>query len=177
MQRGERAGDIDVRRIRADEWPRLREIRLRALADAPTAFGDTVAAASGRPDEAWRVRAAANALGEESVLFVAEQDGRWLGLAGGLFAEEAPGVVELVSMWLEPAARGRGVAARLVDAVTDWARGRGADHLRLWVTEGNEAAIGLYLRSGFTFTGELAPLPSHPELREAQMARAVRANG
>ena len=36
-----RANPIDIKRLAADEGPRLRTIRLRALADAPDAFGST----------------------------------------------------------------------------------------------------------------------------------------
>ena len=41
--------EITVRRVRAEEWERLRETRLRALADAPMAFGATLADEQARP--------------------------------------------------------------------------------------------------------------------------------
>ena len=37
-----REGLIDIKRLAADEGLRLRTIRLRALADAPDAFGSTL---------------------------------------------------------------------------------------------------------------------------------------
>jgi hypothetical protein len=46
-----------IRRIRADEGPRLRALRLRALAEAPMAFGSTLAHEQGFPDDIWRERA------------------------------------------------------------------------------------------------------------------------
>ena len=43
--------EITVRRVRAEEWERLRATRLRALADAPMAFGSTLADEQTRPDD------------------------------------------------------------------------------------------------------------------------------
>lgn len=149
----------------------MREIRLRALADAPDAFGSTLAETAARPAEAWTRRAAANAAGAESVMFVIEANGRWVGLAGGLFEPDRPGDPEVVSMWVDPAWRRSGLAGCLLDEVLTWAHRRGAANVHLWVTEGNGPAIALYERFGFVFTGESAPLPSNPALRELSMTR------
>ena len=70
------------------------------------------------------------------------------------------GTPELISMWVSPAGRGRGIGDRLVRAVAQWARQQGAAALRLAVAEDNEKAAALYRRNGFASTGELAgPMP------------------
>jgi hypothetical protein len=46
-----------VRRLGANEWPLLRAVRLRALADAPYAFGSTFDSEAGRSDEWWAASA------------------------------------------------------------------------------------------------------------------------
>jgi hypothetical protein len=107
------AHHVEIRRIRADEGRRLRALRLRALADAPTAFGSTVVETRARPPAAWQQRAAESAAGAGSVLFVAERADAWLGLAGGLFEVGPSDEAELVSMWLEPAARGQSCSVDL----------------------------------------------------------------
>jgi ribosomal protein S18 acetylase RimI-like enzyme len=55
-------------------------------------------------------------------------------------------------MWVAPAARGRRVAGRLVEAVLGWAREHGTGIVELEVTAGNDAAMAAYLRAGFTVT-------------------------
>ena len=47
-----------IRRLRAEEWPEYRAIRLRALADAPDAFGSTHAVEQPKPDQYWMDRLA-----------------------------------------------------------------------------------------------------------------------
>jgi GNAT superfamily N-acetyltransferase len=164
--------EVAVRRILADEWEELRDLRLRALAGAPDAFGTTWAEASTRPESRWQRWAAGGAAGEIDVLVVAEHEGRLYGLAGGRAGDDMPpDEVELVSMWVEPALRGTGTALRLVEAVLAWARVRGTPRVRLWVTEGNVPAIKLYERAGFSATDETAPVRAGSDLRERLMVR------
>ena len=163
-----------VRRIRPDEARSLRAFRLHALAEAPTAFGSTLASETAFADGTWRERAERGASGADSVTFVAEHDGRWVGLATGLaFDPDVPDDPrpELVSMFVAPEARGRALGAALVDAVVDWAKSRRASGLCLWVTATNAAAIGLYERCGFRATGEEKPLAHSPALTLIRMAR------
>jgi GNAT superfamily N-acetyltransferase len=152
---------VEIRQVELADWRDLREIRLAALLDAPTAFGSTYEQSVTRTDAQWQQRAAAGPM------FIAYLDGKAVGLSGG-FAED--GVFDLVAMWVDPAARGKGVAERLVAVVRDWARGRGAKELHLWVTHGNTSAQRLYERLGFAYTGDRQPLPSDPSLVEVRMA-------
>ena len=81
--------------------------------------------------------------------------------------------VELVSLWVRPKARGRGVGKGLVRAVVDWARERRAARVHLWLTDTNTQARLLYEGCGFTLTDESQALPSNPELTEIGMARSL----
>ena len=165
------AADITIRRVLADEGLRLRELRLAALLDTPSAFARTHTEESVHPDELWHDRAQRAAEGGPgSITLVAETaDGRWIGLVGGYRPGGDPLHAALVSMWVHPDARGTGVAARLVDAVAEWARATGADTVHLWVTIGNDRAAALYRRCGFVETTEVAPLPSDPCKDEQRM--------
>ncbi len=165
--------DIPIRRIEAHEGPLLRDIRLRAFTDAPLAFGTTLVEASALPAEWWDARARACAAGTDRALWVAEDAARWRGLVGAEHSD-VPGHFELISMWVDPAVRHRGVARRLLDVVTAWALQQRAVRLQLMVTEGNVAAIALYESVGFAFTGESDPHPVYAGLRELAMYRGLR---
>lgn len=60
--------------------------------------------------------------------------------------------VELISMWVAPSARGRGVAQQLIDAVTDWAADQGRSTF-LMVPRDNAPARRAYERAGFVDKG------------------------
>lgn len=61
-------------------------------------------------------------------------DGQAVGMASGVPTEH-DGIVELISMYVAPMGRGRGVGDHLVRAVEQWARQVGARTLRLAVVE------------------------------------------
>lgn len=159
-----------IRRVAPDDWRPYREVRLAALQDTPTAYGATYEQALELPDAEWRRRL------ETGVGFLAydtdDTDEHAIGMAGGWINPET-GVPGLLAMWVSPAARGRGVAAGLAEAVAGWAKSTGADRIQLWVTETNHPAIRLYQRLGYTFNGEQTRLPSHPDLIQLRMERAM----
>jgi ribosomal protein S18 acetylase RimI-like enzyme len=142
---------VEIRELSADDWPVWRALRLAALAEAPYAFGSRLADWQGEGDreERWRQRLGVPG----SYHVVALLDGRPVGMAGGIPTADGD-VAELISMWVAPDARGRGVGDRLVAAVERWACRDGATRLRLSVAEGNDAAWALYERCGFQPAGE-----------------------
>ncbi len=147
-----------VRRVRSDEGSLLRAVRLRALADAPLAFGSTRARAAALVDEHWRAWAADGAAGVRALWLLAEQRTGPVGLASGVIDADDPTLAHLYSMWVAPEARRTGAATKLIEAVAAWAGERGARTLRTSVTVGNAGAERLYARAGFEDTGERNPL-------------------
>ena len=109
------------------------------------------------PDAVWRDWAARAAEGVERVLFVAEDDEGWTGVVGG-FRRVDPMEVQLVSMWVDPRARGTGVAQALIRAVATWARELGAARVVLFVQEVNAPGRALYAKAGFRPTGDRMPV-------------------
>jgi ribosomal protein S18 acetylase RimI-like enzyme len=147
-----------IRKVRADEWRRWREVRLRMLRDDATFFSTRYEDVVREPDEVWQTWVTEAELGEKKTLFVAEGDeGQWLGVVGG-FVRVDPSEVHLVSMWVDPEARGLGVARALIRAVGEWANERGASTVLLFVQEANGPARALYDRAGFTATGDRTPI-------------------
>lgn len=147
---------------------RLRALRLAALADAPDAFGGTLAEAMVRTEEEWQRQLTL------LPTFVAVEDGRDVGMVRTARHPELADTGELLSLWVAPAARGRGVGDALVAAVLEWAREGALRRVVLEVGDDNAAAIGLYARSGFTPTGETGSLPPpRTHIREHQRVRAL----
>ncbi|MBV8367918.1 MAG: GNAT family N-acetyltransferase [Candidatus Eremiobacteraeota bacterium] len=154
---------VEVREIGADDWRLFRRLRLDALAKAPYAFGATLADWSGERDAEARWRARLSTVPFNVVAYL---DHRPAGIASGLPGEE-DGTTELISMWVAPFARGRGVADALVGAVVRWSRERRATKLFLNVVEDNARARSVYRRLGFVDTG--ARCPNELGLVEQQM--------
>jgi GNAT superfamily N-acetyltransferase len=163
---------VTIRRILPSEGMALRDIRLRAIRDTPAAFAVSLADTLVQTEDDWTRWATLSAAGEASVMYVAEDAGNWIGMAGGRRdPAQSDGTVELISMWVDPAYRGRGLGRRLVEQVAAWAWDHAARRLALWVTEGNAAAIELYTRCGFRALGDSTPRPSRPTLAERRMVR------
>ena len=160
---------MEIRRVTNSEWEAMRDVRLRALADSPDAFGTTHAEALERPDEWWRERTTLSAESDEQAMVLAWDGDRAVGLAG-VFAAEDGWLV--ISMWVDPRVRGRGVGRSLLDAVVAWAREHADRPIRLSVTDGNDATRRLYERYGFRDTGVTEPLRSNSSLliRELELA-------
>lgn len=162
---------MSIERLRADDWAVLRRARLRALLDAPGAFWASYADEARNAEQQWRSFTAAAAW------FVVRDGSDVVGLAAGLLRAESSDEPELISMWVDPACRRRGVATQLVAAVEAWAAATGAQALVLWVTDGNTPALRLYERHGFVLTGESAPLPRDPAVAEHRMRAPLRPEG
>jgi ribosomal protein S18 acetylase RimI-like enzyme len=151
---------MEVRQARAADWEALRELRLRALADAPDAFASTLQKEAALPEQVWRQRADG---GAASVNFIAHDGGASIGMAA-IFAEaNTPGRMHLVGLWVDPQHRRQGVARALVERAVRWAEERQAREVVLWVADHNIPARMLYERIGFRPTGERqAYLPTPP---------------
>jgi GNAT superfamily N-acetyltransferase len=168
-----------VRETVPEDWQALRDIRLAALRDAPDAFGSTYEEQAAFGEADWRRRIANRGTFLAYLPEVSAPEGSAagirasepVGLVGGYQA--APGVIELVSMYVRPEARGRGVGEAMIEAVIGWSRARHATTVHLWVTETNKHACRLYERCGFSLTGERQPLPSNENLTEFGMSRTL----
>jgi nicotinamidase/pyrazinamidase len=155
-----------VRQVRADEWMRVKELRLRALADpdAAVAFLSTVEASSAEPDSFWQDRTENAAEGSSTAAqFIAERAGEWIGTATVLIQQAGSvnefGVLRpadraiIVGVYVDPVARGEGVIDDLLTICGAWARTEGLSEIFLDVHVDNHRAQAAYRRAGFTATG------------------------
>lgn len=74
--------------------------------------------------------------------------------AGTAFVALHDGCAMLHALEIRPAHRRRGLAARMVRAAADWARGEGAETFAVLVTGENRPALGLYASLGFEAVGQ-----------------------
>jgi GNAT superfamily N-acetyltransferase len=162
-----------VRTIRHGESAALRALRLRALADAPTAFASTLAAESALGDDHWRRLVEEAVAGDEGTIKIAIDGERWVGMAGGYWFERDPGIAQLWGLFVEPTARGTRIGAALVGAVGDWAVSAGATYVRLGIIEPADELRRFYARLGFVALDDPAPMRADPTRSAAFMVRRV----
>lgn len=158
-----------IRRLGPNEWRLLREVRLRALADAPHAFGSSVAEEVDRPDQWWVDSTT------KLAWFVATgpDEDDVVGLVGSLPDEEDPGTRVVISMWVAPGVRRLGVGQDLLRTVECEARAEGVGSLVLRVADGNDDARRFYERQGFVPTGDREPLRRDPSTMAWEMRRQL----
>lgn len=151
---------MEIRRATSAEWRLGRDIRLRALSEAPDAFCSTLEREQGFDDEDWKFRL------EHAETVFAWLGGEAVGTATGKADPHETGGREIVAMWVDPAYRRAGVATALIEDLVRRARDAGAASVALWVAGDNERAQRLYEKCGFAATGQRDVMrPGVDELR------------
>lgn len=133
--------------LSSDDWRVWRSLRLAALAEAPGAFGSRLADWVDADEGRWRERLSIP--GAIDLVALDSQLGSPVGMVTGTPPARHGAGAELISMWVDPAARGQGVATLLIDAVVTWAAAAGPPRLELSVKAENEPARRTYERKQF----------------------------
>lgn len=140
-------------RIGSEDWAAHRELRLRMLDEDPEAFWSPTDVRAWSEAQ-WRADAAGPRLHLQ-----ARAGSRTLGGIGvlpeGYDADDlvAEDEAHLVSLWVEPASRGRGLSRLLLLAAAELSLELGRPLLSLAVDSRNDVAQRLYERVGFERTG------------------------
>jgi ribosomal protein S18 acetylase RimI-like enzyme len=156
---------MEVIRLTEDDWQTLRDVRLAALADAPYAFGSTLAQEQVLDEAEWRGRLT------RAWWILAVQNAENAGLVGMYLSE--PDTPMLISMWVRPGYRGHGVGDVLITELLRWAAENRWSQVVLRVADGNDAARRLFIRHGFTPTGRRTPLESDPGVLTETLSYAI----
>lgn len=140
---------LKVDLLNVDEWPRLREIRLRSLRESPDAFGGSVDAESLCTESDWRERFA------RVDFIVASIAGVDVGLMSvEVLKGEYGATCWIGGCWTDPDYRGQGVLRALFGFVDAHAADKGWLRQGLGVWTDNEKAIAAYKAIGFSVAGE-----------------------
>lgn len=130
-----------VAQLTEADWRAFAVLRLRALTDSLGPQDPQYRREASFTAAQWRRRL------REHAAFAVLLDGRPVGLISA--QHETPESVYLYSLWLDPDARGHGVARGLLEAALDWARGQRAQTVTLRVAADNAVARGVYEKAGF----------------------------
>jgi len=126
------------------DWRLFAGVRLRALTDSlgenDPQYRQEVTFTAAQ----WRRRL------RDHAQFAALIGDRPVGLIGAQL--ENAETVYVYSLWLDPTARGQGLARPLLAAAVEWARDRSARTVTLRVAAENAVARGVYESLGFTLT-------------------------
>jgi RimJ/RimL family protein N-acetyltransferase len=150
-----------IRRMAADEWRRLRAIRLEAVRDTPTAFSSSHAELAARADACWQEEAAADL---DATFVACDRNGDWVGSVSVGPLTDLPDHAHLHGVYVRVGHRGpAGPGAGLVGAAIRWGQQHlDVSRLTLGVHENNARALGFYRRNGFTRTGKVIPYRPNP---------------
>ena len=142
---------ITVRRLDESDWRSLRDVRLRALADAPGSFFRALADDQARPDTHWR-----DMLTDAGIALFGAFDGEAIvGLTGAFTDRDDPSgrTAALGMTWLAPPYRGRGVSRLYYAERIAWARARGFARIAVGHRASNTASGAAMRQAGFQLIG------------------------
>ena len=142
-----------------DEWERFRSIRLASVQDAPEAFGTRYEDLSFLPEPGWREQL------QRLPTFVANIDGRDVGVVRAVEHADLDDAAYLISMWVHPEYRRRKVGSALIERVMEWTREMCRSRVFLDVRTHVVEAQKMYLANGFTPTGVEIPDGGHIEIQ------------
>lgn len=142
---------MTVQRLNPSDAPTYRALMLEAYERHPDAFTSSVAERAALPPAWWESRLQEEPQARERV-FGAFRDGQLAGVAGLSFEsrEKLRHKATLFGMYVPEPFRQHGLGRQLVHAVLACAASRPEIRLvQLTVTQGNDAARGLYEKHGF----------------------------
>jgi RimJ/RimL family protein N-acetyltransferase len=151
-----------IRRAAPGDEPILRELRIAALTDSPSAFSSTLERELNRTAENWR-----SWVTPPSVTFILESgENKPCGIVAGAPEASDRSIAVLMSMWVDPSHRGTGAASQLIASIQQWAVELNLREVRLLVNEENPVARRCYERLGFRATGHrgVNPVNGYPEI-------------
>lgn len=140
---------ITIKNFCEEQWQKYREIRLLAIKTDPLSYTSSYEEEVELSEHEWRSRinAMSFALVDEQVVALI-----------GLLKNQPLSVkhcAEIVSLWVKPEMRGRGIGKMLLKSIMENASSNGIKKLIVYATASQEHAIATYESAGFIATGIL----------------------
>ena len=142
---------MNVRRLGSDDLEVFRYLRLASLKDEPDNYASNYEDWEQRPDDVW--------LGflTDEAIFTAHDGARPIGMMG-VFQEPKSRMAhrwEMGMVWVDPKARGTGVADALLREVVEYVRSAAGLQIELSVNVTNARAVRFYENHGFEAFGRV----------------------
>lgn len=155
---------VCIETLNETEWQTLRNVRLTALDESPSAFISQYDTEARYPESKWRSEFT------RGKWLIATKNCEVAGIIGMTREPETPlDQCYLEYLWVRPGLRRAGIGSLLVETAIGYARECGVINVSLWVIEGNTAARAMYTSLGFADTGIRQPLNDGSGLHEELM--------
>ena len=135
--------NVTITQLSPDQWQEYCDLRLLAIKTDPFAFSKSYEDELALTEQQWRSFI--------NNMWFALSDGQIIGMIGldRTGGEPAKHNAFLISFWIKPEFRGKGIAKQMVAFLQDYCRNNGIRNLELQVTVTQKEAIALYEKMGF----------------------------
>lgn len=140
-----------------ERWREAKQLRLEALHTEPSAYASSYEDELAFSDNVWTDRVRAASEGDYSIALYAEIGGRLVGMVGTSWSDRLKmrHVAEVYAVYVKPSHRGKGIGKALMRRLLGELKALPQiEKVKLGVTDGNEAAVALYLHLGFEIVGQ-----------------------
>jgi ribosomal protein S18 acetylase RimI-like enzyme len=146
---------VEIVHLQLDQWRQYRQIRLEALQNTPQAYSTKFLDMVDQPDSFWLDRLAKAAAKKDSWLLFAKADAKIVGIIGAHLPMNSQRA-EIVSVYVTPDYRGKGVSTALMESILNELRQNDMiQRVELEVNQDQSTAVRLYKRFGFEITEEI----------------------
>ena len=144
---------MEIVELKKGELTLCRDLRLKALKDAPGAFSETYIEAASQPEKYWEQIFESLIPPSKNRMFIAKDSDKYCGSVYALLDTNDNRTGRLGGMWVDSFIRNAGVGTALFNSVKVWANELKFTQIKLWAEDSDESAKAFYLRLGFEETG------------------------
>lgn len=145
------SNSVEIVELQQDEWEMYRDLRLKAVQEAPEAFGTTYEEELAVTMEDWKRRLNFN-------MIFAKSENRIIGMIGAVidYRSKLNHVALVISFYVIPEFRNKGIGGLLLDNIINkLKKQKNIRKINLKVTTNQAAAVKLYKKNGFHINGVL----------------------